>query len=135
MSTNTFPRSKPIPLELLDDGICIFGLLDASGCITTPTLCEAKCSLLFLLTTVTILITQTIEARKNILHTTRMPETTNKLEFLNDLRKKYSYQPTFLQSVEEMAQSLTPVFEGENEPSLQPIEERSVGNCTTFSSR
>ena len=34
-----------------------------------------------------------------------------KLDFLEPLRSKYSYQPTFLQSVEEMAQSLLPLFE------------------------
>jgi hypothetical protein len=35
----------------------------------------------------------------------------NKLSFLNDLRAKYHYQPTFLQSVEEIALSLLPLFE------------------------
>jgi glutamate dehydrogenase (NADP+) len=33
------------------------------------------------------------------------------LEFLDDLRQKYSHQPTFLQSVEEIALSLLPLFE------------------------
>ena len=33
------------------------------------------------------------------------------LDFLNPLRRKYSHQPTFLQSVEEIAQSLVPLFE------------------------
>lgn len=32
------------------------------------------------------------------------------LEFLEDLRKKYSHQPVFLQSVQEIALSLTPLF-------------------------
>mmetsp|Transcript_9409 Transcript_9409/g.13748 ORF Transcript_9409/g.13748 Transcript_9409/m.13748 type:complete len:481 (+) Transcript_9409:809-2251(+) len=36
---------------------------------------------------------------------------TNNLSFLNDLRSKYSHQPTFLQAVEEMAVSLMPLFE------------------------
>ena len=35
----------------------------------------------------------------------------SRLEFLRDLRKKYSHQPTFLQSVEEIAISLLPLFE------------------------
>ena len=35
------------------------------------------------------------------------------LDFLNDLRKKYSHQPTFLQAVEEMAMALLPLFEDE----------------------
>ena len=34
-----------------------------------------------------------------------------KLDFLDDLRTKYSHQPTFLQSVEEIALSLLPLFE------------------------
>jgi hypothetical protein len=38
-------------------------------------------------------------------------ENGNKLSFLNDLRAKYYYQPTFLQSVEEIALSLLPLFE------------------------
>lgn len=33
------------------------------------------------------------------------------LSFLNDLQTKYSHQPTFLQSVEEMAVSLLPLFQ------------------------
>jgi hypothetical protein len=33
------------------------------------------------------------------------------LEFLNDLREKYSHQPIFLQCVEEIALSLLPLFE------------------------
>jgi hypothetical protein len=33
------------------------------------------------------------------------------LDFLDDLRVKYSHQPTFLQSVEEIAVSLLPLFE------------------------
>ena len=32
------------------------------------------------------------------------------LEFLEDLRKKYVHQPVFLQSVQEIALSLTPLF-------------------------
>jgi glutamate dehydrogenase (NADP+) len=32
------------------------------------------------------------------------------MDFLNDLRSKYGHQPTFLQSVEEMAVSLEPFF-------------------------
>jgi hypothetical protein len=35
----------------------------------------------------------------------------NNLDFLDDLRVKYSHQPTFLQSVEEIALSLLPLFE------------------------
>jgi glutamate dehydrogenase (NADP+) len=35
----------------------------------------------------------------------------SKLGFLDDLRKKYSHQPLFLQAVEEMAVSLLPLFE------------------------
>jgi len=31
--------------------------------------------------------------------------------FLNDLRKKYNHQPAFLQSVEEIAISLAPLFD------------------------
>jgi glutamate dehydrogenase (NADP+) len=38
-------------------------------------------------------------------------EKSNDLDFLNDLRKKYSHQPTFLQSVEEIAWSLLPLFD------------------------
>ena len=37
------------------------------------------------------------------------------LSFLEPLRSKYSHQPTFLQSVEEMAVSLLPLFEDPNE--------------------
>lgn len=37
------------------------------------------------------------------------------LEFLNDLRSKYQHQPTFLQAVEEMAQSLSDLFEDPEE--------------------
>ena len=33
------------------------------------------------------------------------------LDFLDDLRKKYSHQPVFLQSVEEIALSLLSLFE------------------------
>lgn len=35
----------------------------------------------------------------------------DKLDFLEQLRLKYSHQPTFLQSVEEIALSLLPLFE------------------------
>jgi len=35
----------------------------------------------------------------------------DKLGFLDDLRRKYPHQPTFLQAVEEMALSLLPLFE------------------------
>ena len=35
----------------------------------------------------------------------------DKLSFLDDLRRKYSHQPTFLQSVEEIALSLLPLFD------------------------
>lgn len=38
-------------------------------------------------------------------------ENGNKLSFLDDLRAKYQHQPTFLQSVEEIALSLLPLFE------------------------
>jgi glutamate dehydrogenase (NADP+) len=34
------------------------------------------------------------------------------LDFLNDLRRKYPHQPTFLQAVEEMAVSIRDVFDG-----------------------
>lgn len=34
----------------------------------------------------------------------------SQLDFLSDLRKKYSHQPTFIQAVEEMANSLLPLF-------------------------
>ena len=37
------------------------------------------------------------------------------LSFLEDLRKKYSHQPTFLQAVEEMAMALLPLFQEEQE--------------------
>lgn len=37
----------------------------------------------------------------------------NGFEFLKDLRQKYSHQPLFLQSVDEIAHSLSPLF---NEP-------------------
>ena len=36
------------------------------------------------------------------------------LDFLSDLRRKYPHQPTFLQAVEEMALSLSDLFEGED---------------------
>lgn len=39
---------------------------------------------------------------------------TSDLSFLNDLRTKYAHQPTFLQSVEEMAVSLLPLFQDPN---------------------
>ena len=40
------------------------------------------------------------------------PETCNgDLSFLDDLRTKYSHQPTFIQAVEEMALNLLPLFE------------------------
>ena len=38
---------------------------------------------------------------------------TNDLDFLDDLRNKYSHQPTFLQAVEEMAMALLPLFQDE----------------------
>jgi len=38
------------------------------------------------------------------------PTTTKELDFLDDLRTKYSHQPVFLQAVEEMALSITPLF-------------------------
>lgn len=37
------------------------------------------------------------------------------LDFLEDLRKKYSHQPTFLQAVEEMAMALLPLFRDEKD--------------------
>lgn len=37
--------------------------------------------------------------------------TNHKLDFLDDLRRKYQHQPTFLQAVEEMARSLTDIFD------------------------
>lgn len=36
------------------------------------------------------------------------------IDFLEPLKAKYPYQPTFLQAVEEMALSLTDLFEGED---------------------
>lgn len=39
------------------------------------------------------------------------PTSNDNLDFLNDLRRKYSHQPVFLQSVEEIALSLLPLFE------------------------
>jgi hypothetical protein len=39
------------------------------------------------------------------------PNENDRLDFLDDLRIKYSHQPTFLQSVEEIALSLLPLFE------------------------
>jgi glutamate dehydrogenase (NADP+) len=38
-------------------------------------------------------------------------ETSQELDFLDDLRRNYSHQPTFLQSVEEIAVSLLPLFD------------------------
>lgn len=35
----------------------------------------------------------------------------NGFEFLNELRAKYSHQPVFLQSVQEIAHSLSPLFQ------------------------
>ena len=45
--------------------------------------------------------------------TTKTMATTQEqqLEFLNDLKKRYAHQPTFLQAVEEMAISLLPLFQ------------------------
>ena len=40
----------------------------------------------------------------------QVDETSHQLDFLNDLRAKYSHQPVFLQSVEEIALSLLPLF-------------------------
>ena len=40
-----------------------------------------------------------------------MTTTNHNLNFLDDLRRKYQHQPTFLQAVEEMARSLTDVFD------------------------
>ena len=37
----------------------------------------------------------------------------HQLDFLDDLRGKYSHQPTFLQAVEEMAMALLPLFQDE----------------------
>lgn len=37
-----------------------------------------------------------------------------KLEFLDDLRSKYSHQPVFLQAVEEMAVAVEPLFHGDD---------------------
>ena len=61
------------------------------------------------------------EQREDITKTTTTSTTDNtnktekmgkdKLDFLDDLRTKYSHQPTFLQSVEEIAFSLLPLFE------------------------
>lgn len=39
------------------------------------------------------------------------PQTCSTFSFLDDLRRKYQYQPTFLQAVEEMALSLKDIFE------------------------
>lgn len=39
----------------------------------------------------------------------------NSLDFLDDLRKKYAHQPTFLQAVEEMAMALLPLFQDEKD--------------------
>jgi hypothetical protein len=41
----------------------------------------------------------------------RQVQTSPELEFLEDLRRKYSHQPTFLQSVEEIAVSLIHLFD------------------------
>jgi glutamate dehydrogenase (NADP+) len=38
-------------------------------------------------------------------------ETSHDLSFLDELREKYSHQPVFLQSVEEIALSLLPLFD------------------------
>eukprot|EP00934_Nitzschia_sp_Nitz4_P002911 Nitzschia sp. Nitz4//scaffold8_size234185//158013//159445//NITZ4_001278-RA/size234185-augustus-gene-0.247-mRNA-1//1//CDS//3329559869//2901//frame0 len=42
-----------------------------------------------------------------------MNSPTTDLSFLDDLRRKYSHQPVFLQSVEEIAVALTPLFQDE----------------------
>ena len=42
-------------------------------------------------------------------------EACTNLDFLEDLRKKYSHQPTFLQAVEEMAMALLPLFQDEKD--------------------
>lgn len=42
--------------------------------------------------------------------TTNTDTAIDRMDFLNDLRSKYAHQPTFLQSVEEMAVSLEPIF-------------------------
>lgn len=39
-----------------------------------------------------------------------LPHDTGALDFLDDLRSKYSHEPTFLQAVNEMAFSLAPLF-------------------------
>ncbi|KAG7356701.1 glutamate dehydrogenase [Nitzschia inconspicua] len=51
----------------------------------------------------------------SITHSNKMKlkhqRTTHNLDFLDDLRQKYGHQPVFLQSVEEIALSLVPIFE------------------------
>ena len=62
----------------------------------------------------TIATTTTIQATtKPIRSMTKTEKDT--LSFLDDLRGKYQHQPTFLQAVEEMAQSLTDLFDDPND--------------------
>ena len=55
-----------------------------------------------------IIIRNTISSGTSDAPTTKM--TDERFPFLHDLRQKYAHQPTFLQSVEEMALSLEPIF-------------------------
>jgi hypothetical protein len=53
----------------------------------------------------------TSETHTKKINTMNPQEKNGGLDFLNDLRQKYSHQPVFLQSVEEIALSLLPLFE------------------------
>ena len=72
------------------------------------------------------LIIITIKTKQNTINTTNIYEysintkinMSDKFDYLNDLRAKYSHQPTFLQAVEEMAVSVHPLFEDEKNGSF-----------------
>jgi hypothetical protein len=57
------------------------------------------------------LITFSLFAATIAITRTNAMTSNNDFSFLDDLRSKYSHQPTFLQAVEEMAVSLMPLFE------------------------
>jgi hypothetical protein len=68
-------------------------------------------SILSFLVGLTILQVQAKMTTDIHIKTTMNPQEKNHgFAFLDDVREKYSHQPTFLQSVEEMAFSLEPLF-------------------------
>lgn len=72
--------------------------------------------LTILLLTIATTTLPTTYAKATTPKATTMPSPTKSdLSFLDDLRSKYSHQPTFLQAVEEMAVALMPLFDESTE--------------------